>query len=119
MHFWSLYLAALLGTAGKGFVAAAPQPPRSLTQQVMADRSRATDFKCDLPPAVSPDGDGLPSADELFANDHAFRRQVARHSAIVRVPSISYDDLGDVWEDERWLVFLEFHKVLEELFPAV
>lgn len=76
-------------------------------------------FKCDLPPAVAPDSDGLASADELFSGQKALNLQVQRHSAIVRVPSISYDDLGEVDEDPRWLVFLDFHRLLEELFPAV
>lgn len=46
------------------------------------------DFKCDLPPVLSPGNDGLPSANELFDSKDAFNKQVKRHQAIVRVPSI-------------------------------
>ena len=77
------------------------------------------EFRCDLPPAVDPSKDGLPSANTLFSSRQALLKQVERHTAIVQVPSVSYDDLGDVWEDDRWLVFLKLHGVLEQHFPNV
>ncbi len=113
MHLFTLIPAALVPA---GLLAAVLS--LDIQQKAIAD-NLGPDFKCDLPPAVSPDGDGLPSADELFSGKAAFAKQVERHSAIVKVPSVSYDDLGEVFEDERWLVFLEFHKVLETVFPTV
>ena len=94
--------------------------PAAGDQQVLgAQGASKTKFKCDLPPAVSPKKDGLPDAEDIFSSKEAFKKQVERHTAIVQVPSISYDDLGDVEEDERWLVFFDFHKVLKEQFPIV
>ncbi|OHW96264.1 peptidase family M20 M25 M40 protein [Colletotrichum incanum] len=77
----------------------------------------ASDFKCDLPPAVSP-SDGLPSAKDLFTSPEAVRKQVERHAALVRVPSICYDDLGDFDTDKRWDVFYELHDVLKKTYPV-
>ncbi|KAM5385463.1 hypothetical protein ACJZ2D_001104 [Fusarium nematophilum] len=77
------------------------------------------DFECDLPPVLSPTGDGLPSADSLFSSHDALLRQVKRHQAIVRVPSICYDDLGDFDTDERWAPFYELHDVLAKTYPAI
>ncbi|KAM0207231.1 hypothetical protein ACHAQI_007718 [Fusarium lateritium] len=77
------------------------------------------DFKCDLPPVLAPAEDGLPSANELFSSRKAFNTQVKRHQAIVRVPSICYDDLGDVDEDKRWAPFHDLHDVLAKTYPAV
>lgn len=77
------------------------------------------DFKCDLPPVLVPAEDGLPSANDLFSSKEAFDTQVKRHQAIVRVPSICYDDLGDVDEDKRWAPFHDLHDVLAKTYPAV
>ncbi|GKT40449.1 putative carboxypeptidase VC_A0337 [Colletotrichum spaethianum] len=77
----------------------------------------ASDFKCDLPPAVTP-SDGLPSAKDLFTSPEAVRKQVERHAALVRVPSICYDDLGDFDTDKRWDVFYELHDVLKKTYPV-
>ncbi|KAF4974956.1 hypothetical protein FZEAL_8219 [Fusarium zealandicum] len=76
-------------------------------------------FECDLPPVLGPAGDGLPSADSLFSSHDAFMKQVRRHQAIVRVPSICYDDLGGFDEDERWAPFYDVHDVLAKTYPAV
>lgn len=76
-------------------------------------------FACDLPPSVAPDSDGLASANELFSGPAALDLQVQRHSALVRIPSVSYDDMGDVDKDERWNVFLDLHRLLENLYPKV
>lgn len=79
--------------------------------------SSAGSFACDLSPAVDPSDDGLPSAEELFSGDAALAKQVERHQAIVRVPSVSYDDLGPPGEDERWAPFYDLHETLEAVFP--
>lgn len=78
----------------------------------------ASSFKCDLPPPVTP-SDGLPSARDLFASKGAVQKQVERHAALVRVPSICYDDLGDFDKDERWNVFYELHDVLKKTYPVL
>jgi Gly-Xaa carboxypeptidase len=101
----------LVGVAG---VVAAPNYGQEPLGAVTPSR-----FQCDLPQILDPKGDGLPSANELFASKSARDQQVKRLQAIVQVPSISYDDLGPVGEDERWAPFYDLHEVLEKTFPTV
>ncbi|KAF4988424.1 hypothetical protein FDECE_15065 [Fusarium decemcellulare] len=107
-------LAAVGGTSA--FVSA---PIGAGPQKSFGDDSAEHDFACDLPPVLSPSGDGLPSADAFFSSHDALIKQVRRHQAIVRVPSICYDDLGDFDEDERWAAFYDLHDVLAKTYPAV
>jgi Gly-Xaa carboxypeptidase len=73
---------------------------------------------CPLPKLPSEVKDGLrPSRD--FETDEFLRRQVERLSAAVDVPTVSYEDNGDVDQDPRWRTFEDFHRVLESLFPLV
>ncbi|KOS21067.1 putative carboxypeptidase [Escovopsis weberi] len=75
-------------------------------------------FRCDLPPVLDPAGDGLPSALGLFSSREALERQVKRHQAVVRVPTVSYDDLGSFDEDRRWEPYYELHDVLKKTYPV-
>ena len=77
------------------------------------------DFNCDLPPVLAPKDDGLPDAEDIFSSDAALKKQVERHSAIVKVPSICYDDLGDFDKDPRWQVFYELHDTLAKTYPLM
>lgn len=81
--------------------------------------STAADFKCDLSGAIDPSSDGLPSAGKLFGSKEALLKQVDRHSALVKVPSVCYDDLGPFDEDPRWAPFYDFHDVLTKTFPSM
>lgn len=81
--------------------------------------SPASTFKCDLPPVLDPAGDGLPSATDLFSSKEALKKQVERHQAVVRVPSICFDDLGDFNSDKRWKPFNKLHHVLAKTYPLV
>ncbi|KAI1172413.1 peptidase family M20/M25/M40 [Nemania sp. FL0916] len=76
-------------------------------------------FKCELPASVDPSGDGLPAARDIFSGEAALNLQVKRHSTIVKVPSISYDDNGEPLEDPRWEVFYTLHDTLKSLYPNV
>ncbi|CAG8128586.1 unnamed protein product [Penicillium salamii] len=87
-------------------------------QTPLTGNDSSPEFKCDLPPALDPVGDGLLSAASLFSSDEARDRQVKRHQAIVRVPSVSYDDLGAIGEDARWNPFHELLPVLQKLYPT-
>lgn len=80
---------------------------------------RQGDFHCDLPPPLDPSGDGLAPGRDLFTSQDALLRQVERHSALVRVPSVCYDDLGPFDEDPRWRPFRDLHDVLARTFPLV
>jgi Gly-Xaa carboxypeptidase len=53
----------------------------------------------------------------LFADKASVDKQVNRLSAAVNIPTVSYDDSGDVGNDKRWQPFYRFHDVLEDLFP--
>jgi Gly-Xaa carboxypeptidase len=73
---------------------------------------------CPLPDKPEYKKDGLlPSF--LFVDSKSVDRQVARLSKAVNVPTVSWDDNGDVGVDKRWESFFKFHDVLEELFPLV
>ncbi|KAM0543999.1 hypothetical protein ACHAPJ_012024 [Fusarium lateritium] len=76
-----------------------------------------SDFKCDLPPVLSPTSDGVASADSLFSSKQALKKQVERHQAIVRVPSVCWDDMGSLETDKRWLPFRDLYPVLEKNYP--
>ncbi|KAL4916842.1 hypothetical protein BDW62DRAFT_185396 [Aspergillus aurantiobrunneus] len=88
-------------------------------QTSMTVENPNSDFTCDLPPALDPAGDGLPSAASLFSSDEALERQVKRHQAIVQVPSVSYDDLGEIGVDERWNPFYQLFPVLHKTYPTL
>ena len=103
-------------SAASAFVAT----PISLLNQIpFGTRHNAAKAQCELPPVLDPKDDGLPSAHELFGSSDALKKQVERHQALVRVPSICFDDLGDFDEDKRWLPFYDVHDVLEETYPKV
>lgn len=102
----------LAGVAG---VVAAP----SYGQEPLSSIAPSKSSQCNLPPILDPTGDGLPSANDLFASKSARDQQIKRLQAIVQVPSISYDDNGPVGEDKRWEPFFDLHKVLEKTFPNV
>ncbi|TDZ17990.1 putative carboxypeptidase [Colletotrichum orbiculare MAFF 240422] len=74
---------------------------------------------CNLPPVLEPRDDGLPSGKSVFSGTAALERQVRRHQAVIRVPSVCYDDLGDFETDERWLPFHRLHDVLRETYPVL
>jgi len=90
-------------------------------QQILQD-SRApaeSEFKCHLPPALDPVADGLPAAGDIFSGEEALMRQVTRLGALVKIPSVSYDDAGKPGEDPRWDVFYQMHDALATLYPVV
>ncbi|KAI1209413.1 carboxypeptidase S [Annulohypoxylon truncatum] len=88
------------------------------SQQVLEGVTPA-DFKCDLPSVLDPSKDGLPAARDIFSDEKALQLQVKRHSTIVKIPSISYDDGGEPGEDDRWEVFYDLHRALAALYPNV
>ncbi|KAL7935443.1 carboxypeptidase S [Trichoderma chlorosporum] len=106
----------LAGVAG---VSAYIAGPASLDRQAPLRGVYAVKHQCELPPILDPTSDGLPSADELFSSKSAREQQIKRLQDIVRVPSVSYDDLGEVGEDDRWSPFYTLHDVLKKTFPTV
>lgn len=88
-------------------------------QLFLDNASKTKGFQCDLPSVLDPSSDGLLSARELFTSEDALLKQVERHSALVKVPSICYDDLGPFDTDPRWAPFHDFHDVLALTFPLI
>ncbi|KAM3429867.1 hypothetical protein MY4824_008010 [Beauveria thailandica] len=104
---------ALLAGAAVGVAAHVAQSPLGSVDAVdMAS-------ECRLPPAIDPYEDGLPHSSRLWGGRHALSLQVKRLQAIVRVPSVCYDDIGPIGEDERWEPFDELHRAIERLYPAI
>lgn len=81
------------------------------------DDVRKNDLRCILPKPQAPSGEGGLHSSTDFWSKEIMNRQIHRLSAVVRVPTVSYDDMGDVHHDTRWDVFGELHEVLESLFP--
>lgn len=108
-------LALLAGAAG---VSALVASPLAGSQQLSA-RTIDLNSQCNLPPSLDPSDDGLPHGGKLFGGKDALMKQVKRHQAIVRVPSVCYDDLGKIGEDVRWKPFDKLHSVIKETYPLV
>ncbi|KAJ4154106.1 hypothetical protein LMH87_010569 [Akanthomyces muscarius] len=104
-------LALLVGAAGVSALVA-QTPARSVGAVDIAS-------ECRLPPAIDPSKDGLPHSSKLWSGKAALKKQVERHQAIVRVPSICFDDLGEIGKDKRWEPFKELHKVIEKTYPTI
>lgn len=48
-----------------------------------------------------------------------FEKSLRTMQGAVRIPTESFDDMGDVGKDPRWDIFGDFHKYLEKSFPLV
>jgi Gly-Xaa carboxypeptidase len=56
--------------------------------------------------------------DELSSDDF-FDKSIKRVQGAVQIPTESFDDMGEVGEDERWDVFIPFQEYLKKTFPLV
>lgn len=55
-----------------------------------------------------------------YLTSDAFRnKSIERLSGAVRIPTQSFDDMGDVDEDPRWTIFYSFADYLKATFPLV
>lgn len=62
--------------------------------------------------------DGYKSHEQFY--DEKFRSDALNvWSGAVKIPTITYDDMGIVGVDPRWDIFQEFHAYLEKTFPEV
>lgn len=112
----SLMIAAVPASAG--FIPSVAAAVEAFGQ-VPLHSAATSGFSCELPPVLRPGSDGLPSASDIFSSHEALTKQVERHQAIVRVPSICYDDLGSFEEDKRWEPFHKLHDVLKQTYPTL
>ncbi|KAI0343219.1 carboxypeptidase S [Trametopsis cervina] len=75
---------------------------------------------CKQSPALFPKHSELDASLEKLFNNRTFQLNAYEAlGSIVRVPSVSTDDLLPVGQDPRWEVFLDVHAVLESKFPLV
>lgn len=56
--------------------------------------------------------------DELNS-DEFFDKSLRKLQGAVRIPTESFDDMGNVEEDPRWDIFKDFYAYLAEAFPLV
>ncbi|KAF5597918.1 CPS1-Gly-X carboxypeptidase YSCS precursor [Fusarium pseudocircinatum] len=75
--------------------------------------------KCHLPAPLNPSDDGLESSHDLFSSKKALQLMVKKHQSLVRIPSICYDDMGDLDTDDRWKPFNDIPKMLKKAYPTV
>ncbi|EEU43414.1 uncharacterized protein NECHADRAFT_94988 [Fusarium vanettenii 77-13-4] len=68
---------------------------------------------------MDPSHDGLPSSWDLFSGKDIIDTLVKRHQSLVRIPSVCYDDMGDVDDDERWGAFNEIPEHIKNTYPNV
>jgi Gly-Xaa carboxypeptidase len=52
-------------------------------------------------------------------SENFFNRSLRNMQGAIRIPTESFDDMGDVGVDPRWDIFVDFHKYLELTFPLV
>ncbi|KAI0526734.1 hypothetical protein F5B22DRAFT_175809 [Xylaria bambusicola] len=76
-------------------------------------------YRCDQSHALDPSDDGLLSSQDVFSGLDAIDTLVKRHRPLVQIPSICYDDLGDVDDDKRWEPFNKIPNVLKESYPNI
>ncbi|KAH8812753.1 carboxypeptidase [Xylogone sp. PMI_703] len=77
---------------------------------------------CVQPDALFPSADKDGALDKAYEylSSGAFRNAtIERLGGAVRIPTQTFDDLGDVDEDPRWDVFFDFHAYLEQTFPRL
>ncbi|KEQ71631.1 vacuolar carboxypeptidase Cps1 [Aureobasidium namibiae CBS 147.97] len=74
---------------------------------------------CPVSSLPAPPLDNLTSSANFGNSKDLVKQQVARLSAAVNVPTISYDDNDDVDKDPRWHAFVTLHEVLKTQFPQV
>jgi len=57
--------------------------------------------------------------DEYLQTSKFRNESIARLSGAVKIPSISYDDLGPIGEEPRWDIFYDFAEYLKQQFPLI
>ncbi|KIM38611.1 hypothetical protein M413DRAFT_447607 [Hebeloma cylindrosporum] len=67
-----------------------------------------------------PDPPSLPSNLSNFTDVPGFAQEAAKRLAgAVKIPTMSFDDMGPVDEDERWAPFKDMHAYLRHTFPSL
>lgn len=61
----------------------------------------------------------MKSLEETWDSEEFKEESIKRMTKAIEIPTMSFDDMGEVGEDERWGIFEKFHTFLEESFPLV
>jgi Gly-Xaa carboxypeptidase len=61
----------------------------------------------------------LDSMDEYLQSATFYNKSIGRLAGAVRIPTESFDDMGEVGKDPRWDIFEPFAGYLKETFPLV
>jgi hypothetical protein len=86
---------------------------------VKSQGDEVADPWCPVPQIPALLQDGLNSSADFGNENDLIKQQVERLSAAVNVPTIAYDDNGDVDKDPRWHAFVTLREVLKTQFPRV
>ncbi|EDQ98972.1 uncharacterized protein LACBIDRAFT_318408 [Laccaria bicolor S238N-H82] len=54
---------------------------------------------------------------DLYSSPRFRLESAKRLSGAIQIPTMTFDDMGPVDEDERWLPFVDMHKYLRDTFP--
>ena len=88
----------------------------SFPQQLLG--ASAAEEICPLPAKVTFDDNNLFPSVQYVQNETILRRQVDRLSRAVQIPTQITDYMTDP-NDDAFAPFVDFHKLLAELFPLV
>ncbi|RDW86227.1 Gly-Xaa carboxypeptidase [Aspergillus mulundensis] len=89
-----------------------------LSPQQILSASTADKKVCPLAEKVFPEDNGLFPSVQYVQNGTILQRQVERLSKAVQIPTQITDSMIDP-DDEAFVPFVDFHKLLAELFPLV
>lgn len=84
-------------------------------------KPRQPSFTCEQMDPLFPKvqtGD-LKDVDSYIASDGFRNASILRLSGAVQIPTISYDDMGDVGDDDRFEIFFKLEEYFEKQFPLV
>ncbi|KAF4438240.1 CPS1-Gly-X carboxypeptidase YSCS precursor [Fusarium acutatum] len=116
MRFTDIFSTAFVaGTA----IAFSHDAQHRLIDKINVAGTADTTPKCHLPAPLNPSDDGLESSHDLFSSKKALQLMVKKHQSLVRIPSICYDDMGDLDTDDRWKPFNDIPKMLKKAYPTV
>ncbi|CAB11265.1 Vacuolar carboxypeptidase [Schizosaccharomyces pombe] len=83
----------------------------------------STSAKCYIPPVLTPAkepklGDDVSGIDYIRSPEF-FNDSLVRFQELLRIPTVCYDDMGDVGDDDRFDIFAVFQDKVRELYPNI
>lgn len=93
-------------------------PFTASVQRPLPLQATTSEISCPLAPKIDPDSDGFLSSLHLIQDNEIRERQVERLSRAVQVDTSVGDSVTDP-NDEGFAPFVDFQRLLRELFPLV